>query len=66
VVLATQKFFVVIQFERQADLVARRAELGRLVKRFQECLLVKPGFGFDELFIDPLQHGAVTEREGVM
>ena len=66
VVLAAQKFLVVVQLERQADLVACAAELFRFVKRLQERLLVEGRFGFDELLVDPLQTSVFAERERVV
>ena len=46
-ILATQKLFVMIERKRQVDLVAGRAEIGRLVKVLQERLLVQSGLRLD-------------------
>ncbi len=63
-VLAAKELLVVVQFHRQAHLVAGRAELGGLVERLQERLLVEVGLGLHELIVHPLQNrvGALGER----
>ena len=66
VVLAAEELLVVVQFAGDADLVAGRAELGRLVQRLQERLLVELRLGLDELVVDPLQDRVRAERERVV
>ena len=44
-----------IEFIRQADLVAGRAELGGLMKRLQKRLLMEGRFRLHELIVDELQ-----------
>ena len=41
VVLPSQPILIMIQRKRQVDLVARSAELRRLMQRLQECLFVE-------------------------
>ncbi len=66
VVLATHKLAVVIEFKWQMDLVAGRAEIGRLMERLQERLPMEFRFGDDELVVDPLQQRIVAEGKRVM
>ncbi len=66
VVLAAEKFLVVVQLQRQMHLVAGRTELRRLVKRLQESRLVKLRLGLDQLVVDPLQHRVLAERERIV
>ena len=62
VVLAAQELLVVVQLDRQADLVAGRAELGGLVERLEERLLVEVRLGLDQLVVDPLQRAGCRCR----
>ncbi len=65
-VLAAQEFLVVVQLDRDADLVANRAELCHAVERLEESLLVKIGLGLDGLVVQPLQQGVVTGGERIV
>src|SRR5207248_10654934 len=52
VILAAQELLVLVQLDRQADLVAGRAEVRRLVERLEEGLLVEVRVGLDELVVE--------------
>ena len=63
-ILPAQKFLIVIQFARDAHLVAGRAKLRGAHERFEKRLLVKLRFGFDHLLIDVLQNLLVLKAKG--
>ena len=65
-VLPADEVLVVVQGERQAHLVAGRAELGVLDDRLQERLLVHLGLGLHQRVVDPLEERVVAEGERVM
>ncbi len=65
-VLTTEPFLVAIQCLREAHLVARSAKLSFFMQGFEEGLLVEARFGFDELFVDPLQSGIFRAGKGIM
>ena len=66
VVVLTPQPFVRVEFRGQMHLVTRSAELGRLVQRFEKRLLVKGGFGLDELAVEPGQQWVLAEGEGIV
>ena len=65
-VLPPHEVFVMVDGERQPDLVARRAELGALDDRLHERLLVHLGLGLHQREVDPFQDRVVAEGEGIM
>src|SRR5947207_822872 len=54
-VLAAEELFVMVEFVRNADLVAGGTEFRSLVQILKKGLLVEFGFGFDQLLIDELE-----------
>lgn|SRR6266850_1781702 len=65
-ILASEKVFILGQFDRQADLMAGGAELRAFVQRLEECLFVEIGFAFDKLLIDELKEAIGAESEWIM
>ena len=66
-VLAAQELLVVVHRERQADLVARGAELGGLVQRLEEGALVEGRLRLHELFVDEVgERVGGRESEGIV
>ena len=65
-VRAMAEKLVLIQGFGEVHFVARPAELGRLVQRLQEGLLVERRLRLDELVVDPLERPVLAEREGVV
>ena len=59
-VLAAQEILVVVQFHRQAHLVAGRTKVRRAMERFEERRFVEGGLGLDHLVVDPLQEWVFT------
>src|SRR5262249_33860772 len=57
---------VMVDFHRNADLVASGAKHLGAMKRLQKGLLVKLGFGLDQLVVEPLQNRIFTIRERIV